>query len=431
MAILLTQLHEQRGTLVTQAREALDAITTNTDDSRAAELEQRHATIMGEYDALNARIAREERQAQIEREDEERRERQRPHGGDGEVPGQDGGRREERSADRDQRAAEYRSTFDAWCRAGCDIGALDQEQRAMLRRGHDAEIRTQIAGTAAAGGYTVPIELAREIVRTMKDWGPMYDGDIVREIRTGSGNEFDIPTNDDTGGSAASKAETADITDDDSGDLTFGQKRLDAFVDATPWVKLSFELMQDSVFDLEAFLAEALGERLGRRANARLTTGTGNSQPNGVVTAAGLGKTAASATAIAAEELMDLQHSVNQAYRRSPKCRWMFADSTLLALRKLKDGQGNFLWQMGDIRVGAPDVLLNKPYSINDDVPAIATGNRAVIFGDLGKYWVRKVGSPLIGTVRERFWPKIGLAGLIRYDGELVDQAAVKALRLA
>ena len=116
---------------------------------------------------------------------------------------------------------------------------------------------------------------------------------------------------------------------------------------------------------------------------------------------------------------------------RSPKCRWMFADTTLLALRKLKDGDGNYLWQMGDVRIGAPSMLLDKPYSINDDVPAIATGNKAVIFGDFSRYWVRKVGRPLVGTVRERFWPKIGMAGLIRLDGELMDSAAVKHLKLA
>jgi HK97 family phage major capsid protein len=273
--------------------------------------------------------------------------------------------------------------------------------------------------------------MANEIVKTMKDWGPMYDGDVVREIVTGSGNEFDIPTNDDTGNSASALSEGADLTDDDSGDLVFGQKRLDAFVDATPWVKISFELMQDSAFDLEQFLSEAIGERLGRRGNLRLTTGSGSSQPNGVVTASTLGKTAASASAITAEEVMDLQHSVRAPYRRSPKCRWMFADTTLLTLRKLKDGQGNFLWQMGDVRIGAPDVLLGKPYSINDDIAAIGASAKAILFGDFGKYWVRKVGAPMIGTVRERFWPKIGMAGLMRYDGELVDSIAIKHLALA
>jgi HK97 family phage major capsid protein len=149
------------------------------------------------------------------------------------------------------------------------------------------------------------------------------------------------------------------------------------------------------------------------------------------VTASSLGITAAAVNAITADELLSFFHSVNAAYRRNPKCRFMMADSTLLAIRKLKDGQGNYLWQLGNIQIGQPDSLLGKPYSINDDMPAIATGNKAVLFGDFSRYWVRKVGAPLIGTVRERFWPKIGLAGLIRYDGELMDAGAVKHLKLA
>ncbi|HKY80265.1 MAG TPA: phage major capsid protein [Sphingobium sp.] len=415
----LTELQEKRGQLVTQARDALNEITNNTDESRTAELEQRHDNFMADLDKLDATIAREERQEKIEREDEERRERNRPHNPDGESRSGEGKEKDTQ--------AEYREAFYACLREGGSVESLSREQRALLRRGHQ-EVRTQTAGTTTAGGYTVPKELANEIVRVMKDWGPMYDGTVVREIVTGSGNEFDIPSNDDTGNSASALAEGDDLTDDNSGDLVFGQKRLDAYVDATPWVKISFELMQDSAFNLEEFLGDALGERLGRRANNKLTVGTGTSQANGVVTASSLGKTAASATAIAADELLDLQHSVRAPYRRSPKCRWMFADTTLLAIRKLKDGQGNYLWQMGDVRINAPAMLLDKPYSVNDDMAAIATGAKTVLFGDFSRYWVRKVGAPLIGTVRERFWPKIGMAGLIRFDGELVDSIAIKHL---
>ncbi len=418
----LTELHDQRGQLVTEARSALDAITANTDDARTAELETRHDTIMSNLDTLDAKIKREERMAQIEQQEEERRERLRPRGGDLDGDG-DGNRTTE------QRQTEYRAAFCDWMRFGCDASELNPEQRALLRRGF-VEERTQLAGTAVSGGYTVPRELAGEIVRTMRDWGPMYDGNIVREITTGSGNEFDIPTNDDTGKSAKDMAENDDIADDNADDAEFGQKRLDAFVDVTSWIKLSFVLMQDSAFDLEAFLAEAIGERLGRKANRRLTVGTGNNQANGIVTASTLGVTAAAAAAIAADELFNLQHSVNAAYRRSPKAAWMFADSTLLALRKLKNGDGNYLWQMGDIRAGQPAQLLEKPYHVNDDVPAMTTGARPIIFGDLSRYWVRKVGNPLVGTVREKFWPKVGLAGLIRYDGELMDDAAVKHLKM-
>jgi HK97 family phage major capsid protein len=419
----LIELQEKRGRLVSQAREALDAITANTDEARAKELEDRHDAIMTDFDKVEADIKREERVVQAEKDEEERRGQKRPKHPDGES-------RSEDDKTKDDRQVQYRSAFDAFMRSGCDIGSLDNEQRTLLRAGLQ-EVRVQTAGTAASGGYTVPRELATQIVQVMKDWGPMYDEAIVNTITTGGGNEFDIPTNDDTANSAAALAEGVDLTDDNSGDLVFGQKTLNAYVDATPWVKLSFELMQDSAFNLEDFLASALGERLGRRANAKLTVGTGVNEANGIVVAAGAGISAASATAIASDELLNLLHSVNAAYRRSPKCRWMFADSTLLAIRKLKDGQGNYLWQLGDIRSGAPDTLLQKPYSINDDVPAIATGKRTVVFGDFSRYWVRKVGSPLIGNVRERFWPKIGLAGLIRYDGELMDTAAIKVLTQA
>ena len=423
----LTELQDQRGQLVTEARSALEAITANTDDARTTELEQRHDTIMGQLDKLDATIKREERVAAAEKSQEERQRQRRPLGADAEAT--TGGNTE--AGTQEQREAEYRTAFLALARTGFDASELSTEQRAIIRRGYDSEIRTQVSGTATAGGYTVPVILANEIVKSMRDWGPMFDGTIVGEINTGTGNEFDIPTNDDTGNTAAALAEGADLVDDNSGDLVFGQKRLDAFVYATPWIKLAFELMQDSAFNLEAFLGTALGERLGRLANAKLTVGNGAGQPNGIVTASSLGKTTASATAFTADEVIDLLHSVNAAYRRNPKARFMFADTTLATLRKLKDGQGNFLWQMGDVTKAQPAMLLDHPYSVNDDVPAVATGNKAIIFGDFSRYWVRKVGGPLIGTVRERFWPKVGMAGLIRFDGELADAAAVKHLKLA
>lgn len=429
----LKEMQEKREKLVSEAREALDAITKNTDESRAAELDQRHDTIMGEFDTLETQIAREERVAAAESAAEARRAARRPKGRDGEALGVDGGEDGDVPGD-EQRQADYRNAFHALLREGGDPSALEPEQRALLRQGYvenKTEGRAQTAGTPAAGGYTVPTELAKKIVETMKDWGPMYDPGVTDEMITSSGNPFDIPTNDDTGNSAAELAEAADLVDDGSGDLVFGEKSLSAFVYATPWLQLSFELLQDSAFNLEAFIGSKLGQRLGRIANAKLTVGTGAGQPNGIVTASSLGKSAAAIAAIAADELIELQHSVNAAYRRSPKCGFMFADTTLAAIRKLKDGQGNYLWQMGDIRVGAPDLILGKKYHVNDDVPVIATGNRAVIFGDLGAYMVRKVGNPLIGTVRERFWPKVGMAGVIRFDGQLTDNAAVKHLKLA
>lgn len=425
--MILTQYYEERGRLVAEARDILDNIADDADETTIAEAEQRHDTIMKKVDDLDKKIAREERMLAAENREEERRAGQRPLE-DGRAPAGGGSGNEERSEEDVQ--AEYRDAFFDFLRAGADQSNLTNEQRELLRQGF-IENRTQTAGTDAAGGYTVPTTLANFIVEAMLDWGPMYDPGITDEMVTSSGNPFDIPTNDDTGNSAAALAEGTDLTDDGSGDLVFGEKSLSAYTYATPWLKVSWELMQDSAFNLEAFIARKLGERLGRLANAQLTIGDGAGDPNGIVTAAVVGKSAAAVGAIAADEMIDLQHSVNAAYRRSPKCRWMFRDTTLASIRKLKDGQGNYLWQMGDVRVGAPDLILGKPYSVNDDTPAIATGNKSVLFGDFGRYTVRKVGRPLIGTVRERFWPKIGLAGLIRFDGELLDAGAVKALQQA
>lgn len=427
--MILQQYYEERGTLVAEARSILDSIANETDQTRITEAEQRHDAVMAKLDALDKKIEREERQAARETAEDERRKQNRPNRGSGSASGVDDPESgEDRTAE--QAEEEYRDAFYAMLREGGDMSALSAESRQLLRRGY-VENRVQTAGTDAAGGFTVPTTLANFIVSTMKDWGPMYDPGITTELVTSSGNAFDIPTNDDTGNTAALKSEGADLTDDDSGDLAFGEKNLNAYVYATPWLKISFELLQDSAFNLEAFIGAKLGERLGRIANQRLTIGTGSSQPNGIVTAAAIGKTAAAAAAIAADELIDLQHSVNAAYRRSPRCGWMFADTTLASIRKLKDGQGNYLWQMGDVRVGAPDLILGKQYYVNDDVAAMAANARSVVFGDMGAYIVRKVGSPLIGTVRERFWPKVGMAGLVRFDGELTDTAAVKVLRQA
>lgn len=420
MSARLKALQEKREKLVADARAALDEITGNTDESRASELEQRHDTIMSDYDKVEKDLAREERQSRLDKDAEQRRAGKRPIGPDTEARGQDEGE-----------SLEYRAVFHKMLAAGGDLSELDKEERDLLKSGLvkiDKEERMQTAGTTTAGGYTVPTELAGFIDKAMKDWGPMYDEDICTVVSTSSGNPIKIPTIDDTAKSAGAHTEGTQLTDDGSEDVTFGQKSLDAYIADTEWIKWSFELNQDSYFAIETLLGALLGERLGRKGNAWLTVGTGASQPQGIVPAAALGKTAASATAIASDELIDLQHSVNAAYRRSPKCRWMFADTTLQAIRKLKDGQGNYLFQMGDIRVGAPDTLLGKPFSINDDVPAIATGNRSIVFGDFSRFYVRRVGSPLIGVVRERFWPDLGIAGLIRLDGEIGQAGAIKAL---
>lgn len=411
----LAELQEKRGRLVTEARSALEEIKSNTDESRAAELEQRHDAIMTEFDQVEANIAREERVAAAEARATEARERNRPHQPDSEARGQDQGE-----------TVEYRTAF---AKALCGpLEDLTAEERAVLQQGR-AEFRAQTAGTTTAGGFTVPTELANQIIKSMLAYGPMYDPGVTTEMVTASGNPIKIPTVDDTAVTAEKHTEATALTDDGGKDVTFGQKSLDAYAYDTEFVRWSWELDQDSIFNMEALLGQLLGERLGRIANRELTIGDGSGDPNGIVTASTLGVTTASATAITADELLDLIHSVDPAYRIGPKVGFMFNDTTLKALRKLKDGQGNFLWQMGDVQKGVPGSLLGYNYHINQavgSIPSSASATRVALFGDFSKYFVRKVGSPVIGVLRERFWPDMGIAGLIRFDGELGDTAAVK-----
>lgn len=417
---LVKELREKQARIATNARAKFSEITDDTPAERAAEIEREFDAMMADHDALGARAERLEKLEEIERR-QARPDPRRPRGEDGEARG-----------DQDGQTTDYRTAFWSMLRAGGDVTALPAEQREILRRGvpRDPELRIQ-STSSTAGGYTVPTTLANFIVRSMAMWGPMYDENICTSIVTTTGEQINIPTVDDTTVAVAKHTEGTAVTDDGGVDVTFGQKVLNAYMFDTEFVRWSMELAADSIFDMERLLGDLLGERLGRRANVELTTGDGTGDPNGIVTASAAGVTAVSATAITPDELIDLQHSVNPAYRMSPKARWMFSDTTLKLIRKLKDGEGRYLWADGDFSRGVPATLLGYPVSINQAMPAPTTGLKPIVFGDFGKYFVRKVGSPVIGVMRERFWPDLGIAGLIRFDGELGDTAAVKHLVMA
>lgn len=406
----LRELQEKREKLVAQARAALDEIRKNTDESRAAELEKRHDDIMAEFDKVEADIKREERMAAAEIRAEESRARNRPNLGDLEARGDD---------DPDK-PIEYRQAFHKWVMVGGDMSMLEPEERAALRSGvAPREARAQTASVASGGGYTVPTELSNQIIRSMRAWGPMYDENICTEMNTTSGNPIDMPTIDDTDKEVELHEEAGAVTDDGSADAVFGKKTLSAYTYDTKWVRFSYELGQDSIFNFETLLGDLLGERLGRRANRELTIGTGGDAPQGIATASSLGVTAAATAAITFDNIIDLEHSVDPAYRQSPKARYMFNDTTLGAVRKLKDNEGRYIWSAGDVQKGVPSTLNGRPYSINQAMDSLAAAKRVMVFGDFGKYYVRKVGKIVLFVARERFAPDIGLLGVARFDGAL------------
>jgi len=421
----LKELREQMANAATEARSLLDQASAEKDEARAAELETQHDKAMSDYDALNAKVERLSKLESIEARAIEAAEAEERAKRESNRPGAEAGEARQ-GGDMD-----YDAAFVEYLRSQGQEGSMTAEARAILRGGYEQlEARAQTT-TAAAGGYTVPTEMANFIVKSMAAYGPMYDSDVTMEMVTSGGGQITIPTVDDTSAVVVKHSEGVTLTDDGGSDVTFGQKTLDAFPFNTEWLRVSKELVDDSAFNVNQFLGELLGERLGRRANTELTVGDGTGDPNGVVTASAAGKTAAATGAVTLDELIDLIHSVDPAYRTSPKVRFMFNDATFGALRKLKDGEGQYLWQPNN-QQGAAPLFMGHNYSVNQAMASMSTGTKPIIFGDLGKYIVRKVGSPLIGAIQDKdFWPGFGIAGYIRFDGELTDTAAVKHLVMA
>jgi HK97 family phage major capsid protein len=323
---------------------------------------------------------------------------------------------------------EYRDAFSQFFKFG--YNALDADQRSILQTGFKSmgEARAQ-STTNTAGGYLIAPEYMPELDRALKDYSAVLQ--VARIVPTSTGANMPWPTIDATARKAAIVAENATSTPTD---FTFGQKSLDAYM-YRDMAAASLELVQDSAFDIGAFIQESFGESFGRGYNYDFTLGTGSSQPNGLVTASTLGKTAASATTFTRSEIVDLIHSVDPGYRRSMKCGFMFNDAVLAAIKKLAIGASDAtpLWQVS-MREGEPDKLEGFPYWVNSDMSsAFTTGQKLILFGDYNKYVVRQVLGMTMRRLEERFIDsgQIGFIAFGRADGELINTAAVKHLKLA
>jgi len=409
----IKDLREKMARIATEARSKLSEVTDDISEERAAEIEREFDAMMADHDKLSSRVERMEKAEAALRASEAIDVSKRPVFEQRSAPAVDEGFK-----------MDYRNAFYQMLANG-GVNGLDSEIRNVLR---GSETRAQTGGTTTAGGFTVPTELATFIDKAMIATGPMYDGNLFTVINTTAGNTFNIPTVDDTTVAAEAHTEGTQPTDDGGKDVTFGQKSLGAYSFDTEWVRWSAELNADSVLNMESLLGELLGERLGRIANSKLTTGSGSSDVEGIVTNSSLGKTAAAVAAVTADEIIDLIHSVDPAYRSSPSAAIMMNDSTLAAVRKLKDGNGNYLWQMGNYQAGIPQSILGYNVVVNQAMDSLATAKKVMLFGDMSKFYVRKVGAPSLYVASERFAPDYGILGFIRFDGVLTNTAAIKHL---
>lgn len=429
----LKELREKRARLVAEARERMDLIKDDTPEARRTELEAAHDAAMKEYDATEAEIQRRERVEAMEAAENERRERETEQQRQQRRPGDDA------SAPGAATTAKpsLRSAFKNLLLKG--MGQLSEEERAVLRENGAApdnspEARALTTGTGSSGGYTVPTEFLPQIEKTMAIWGPMLNPEAVDILTTDDGSPIEFPSIDDTAQRGDQFAENAAITDDGGVDPAFGQITLSAYMHNSEIVRVPVQLMSDSAFDVVGrLLPDLFGERMARTANDKLTTADGSSKPQGITIGAGAGVTAASQTAFAADELIDLQHTVNPAYRASPKAAWMFNDTVLKMIRKLKDSENRYIWQAPDIKTGEPATLLGNRYWINPSMASPATGTRPIVYGDLSKYMVRRVGGFTLFVFRERYMDnlQLGVMSYGRFDGKVINTAAVKRLTMA
>ena len=286
--------------------------------------------------------------------------------------------------------------------------------------GHDILNALQV-GTASEGGNIVPTELDATIVEYLQDFNQFRDSVSVMQ----AGSDRDIPL-ETTLGAAAWTAEEAAFNDSDA---AFGKISLTAYK-LTRIVKVSEELVQDSVFDLMSYLGRNFGKAFGLAEEAAIVAGDNSGKPNGFNTAAGTGTTVAATTAITSLELIDLFHSLSSPYRRN--ATFVMADATAAAIRKLVDSNGQFIWQAG-LQAGQPDVLMGRPVITSASMPAMTSGLDSISFGDLSAYTLMERGARQVQVLNELYagTGQVGYRMYSRLDGDLIDTNAVKNLTMA
>lgn len=412
----LAQLREHRNAKA-QAANALNNKTPADQRMPKADIEALDA-ILAEIEAIDGEIERETKVARLAAEQTDNLLN-----------------RARETATRDpSRHGDESESLRAFMRGG--IAGLNDQQRQALRARQNPEIvaalgalAPQIYGamsttTPAEGGYTTSPEYMRSLEVAMRAYGAMLQaGD---ELRTATGSQMNFPTGDPT-------AEEGEIVGQNSGantgETTVGNIAIDVYRYSSKKIALPWELVQDSFIDFEAYISEILSMRLGRKYGKDCTIGTGTAMPWGIVPRATLGKTGITGqtTSVIYDDFIDLEHSVDPAYRAMPGVGWMFHDSTLAKVRKLKDLEGRPIFVPGyetGNPGGAPDRLLNKPIYINQDMAPMAANAKSILYGAFKKYKLRKVMDLTLFRFTDSAFTlngQIGFCAFQRCGGNLVD----------
>jgi len=337
----------------------------------------------------------------------------------------------------------YARAFSAYLRVG--MNDLEPDARQMMAKRYLANTpgtgptglpiqAAQSTATGAGGGYIVPTGFSDTLEEAKKWFGGIAG--VVDSFKTETGNPWPWPTVNDTANKGRIIGQNVQVTETD---LAFGQITFNAYIGSSDLILIPLALMQDAYFDLDALVARLLGTRLGRLYNWKCTVGSGTNEPTGIVTAAvaagnvltlGAGNTAS----ISYNNIVDLEHSVDPAYRFNPGTYFMFSDAELKLLKKLVDGNNRPLWQPGltaSFREGsevdllaAKPTILDHPFIINQDMATPAANAYSALFGDANTFKVREVvGGTTVLRLTERYadYLQVGFTAFQRFDSNLID----------
>ena len=278
-------------------------------------------------------------------------------------------------------------------------------------------------GTDSEGGYLVPDEFEHTLVEALDEENVFRT--LAKIINTSSGDRK-IPV-------VATKGEASWIDEEglyQEDDDAFTQVSIGAYKLGT-MIKVSEELLNDSAFDLESYISREFARRIGAREEDSFFNGDGTGKPLGILATNGgaeIGVTAASATAITADEVIDLFYSLKSPYRK--KAVWVLNDATIKAIRKLKDNNNQYLWQPSLV-AGTPDTILGRPVVTSAYMPTAAAGAKTIAFGDFSYYWIADRQGRSFKRLNELYAAngQVGFLGSQRVDGKLVLPEAIKVLQ--
>lgn len=328
-------------------------------------------------------------------------------------------------AERENRAAEAMKGFESQVKPAVAVPAIDEAEliRSLARgeiRSHSFEKRDVTKGST---GAPVPTSFYDQVIMLARHVGPMLETSTI--LNTAGGENLQIPSLSAYSVGTVS-SEAAAIGESDP---TFNAFKTLGAYKYSFLTQISREMVEDAGVDILGFLATQTGNALGYAVNGALTTGTGTTQPTGIVTAAGSGITGSTAVsgAFTADNLIDLVYSVDTAGRTLPGTGWQMNAQAISAVRKLKDTAGQYLFSPS-LTADARDLLLGYPIFENPAMASPATSAKSVIFGHLPSYFARTVGGLRLDRSDDYAFQNdlITFRATMRVDGNLIQTSHVK-----